>query len=320
MESIRTQYGTINGVKGIRYDREGQIQEVEVTAYSPLETAYGEFIPMYQTEQQLYDRTKKERPSVCFFSNNRIKSIALEEQTTVKTSIGDFDAELVTFYEDGSLKRVFPLNGHINGYWTEEDEATLAKVYSFQMPIGHFSAKIIGVHFYPTGKVRSVTLWPGEVIEIMTPQGKMHVRHGFSLYENGELESLEPAIETFVRSPIGIISCFDKDALGIHADQNSLVFNEDGTLQSLITSQNGVLVENDYGNTFRIEPQEVPSYIEETEVVTVPLKITFEQDKVRLDNGKDHWFPIKDHEFKVYNPANIVIRACTDCSSCSGCH
>lgn len=320
METIRTQYGTLNGVKGIRYDKEGQVQEVEVTAYSPLHTPYGEFIPMYEREQQLYERMKKERPSVSFYPNNSIKSIALEEQTIIETTIGTFDAELVTFYEDGALKRVFPLNGHINGYWTEEDEATLAKVYPFTLSVGQFSAKIIGVHFYPSGKVRSVTLWPGEVIELMTPQGKMLVRHGFSLYENGELESLEPAIETLVRSPIGIISCFDCDALGIHADQNSLMFHEDGTIKSLVTSKNGILVENDYGNTFRIEPQEVPSYVDETELVTVPLTITFEEQALRLNNGKDYWFPIKDHDFKLYNPANIVIRACTDCSSCSGCH
>ena len=35
-------------------------------------------------------------------------------------------AEQVSFYESGALKRIFPLNGTLSGYWTQEDEAKLA--------------------------------------------------------------------------------------------------------------------------------------------------------------------------------------------------
>ena len=46
------------------------------------------------------------------------------------------DAELVTFHADGSLRRVFPLNGKLSGYWTEADEGALAKAMELSTPLG----------------------------------------------------------------------------------------------------------------------------------------------------------------------------------------
>ena len=85
--------------------------------------------------------------------------------------LGAIPAELVTFYEDGQLDGVFPLNGHIGFGWTEAEELKLARPFTFSFSFGEVTAKIINVRFYPTGEVKSLTLWSGETVKLTTPAG-----------------------------------------------------------------------------------------------------------------------------------------------------
>jgi hypothetical protein len=38
---------------------------------------------------------------------------------------------LITFYEDGSIESLFPLNGQISAFWSEEEEGALARKFDF---------------------------------------------------------------------------------------------------------------------------------------------------------------------------------------------
>jgi hypothetical protein len=54
---------------------------------------------------------RKYKASVTFYGNRALKAVSLDAQQEVLTPIGEMPAELVTFYDTGELKRVFPLDG-----------------------------------------------------------------------------------------------------------------------------------------------------------------------------------------------------------------
>lgn len=314
-----TIYGELNGIVSSERYKSGTLKSCIFKAENILHTPHGDLVPQYSAAGY-GERQKKYRSAVAFYENGVIKSIALENQTMISTSLGVFPAELVTFYEDGSLKRIFPLNGKIDGFWTEEREGELAEKYLFQFPFGHFEAKIIGLQFYPSGAVKSLTLWPGEKIEIETPLKKMTVRNGFSLYEDGSLKSVEPAGPTSIETVIGELMAYDKDALGIHGDTNSLNFSRNGQLKSLVSTHTGVRVIEPTGKETDIAPKEVISIIDETELTVVPIEVRFERDLVILsDHEKEHEFPMEGARFTIFRPKMNSSRSCTNCSSCSGC-
>lgn len=139
-----------------------------------------------------------------------VNAVSLEEQQNILTPIGEFPAELVTFYDTGELKRIFPLDGKISGFGSEEDERTLHVPFSFSFDFSEFTALLSSLCFYRSRAIRSIPLFPGEVISVRTPLGgEIRVRNGFSLYESRRLESAEPAVPTPVLTPIGLITTYD---------------------------------------------------------------------------------------------------------------
>lgn len=319
MEVIETKYGDLIGATSYDTFFDGQVNECVLGQENEIETQYGTFIPQYSVMEASMSRVKKRRSSICFYENGNAKSIALETQTIVKTPIGDLPAELVTFYKDGRLNRVFPLNGQINGFWSEEDEESLCEPIEFSFSFGSFSAKIIGIRFYETGEVKSISLWPGEVIKITTPQGLMEVRTGISLYKNGKIKSVEPLHETRINTPIGIISAHDNDVIGIHGDANSLQFREDGKVEKLTSYLNGLIIKHKNGVLMVIEPEEVPSYVDINELMIQPIKLLFDDEYLTVLGRKTYKFSLKGHEFKV-KIADVSKNGCSGmCSSCSSC-
>lgn len=283
-----------------------------------IETQYATFVPQYTEGDAMFERTKKTHRPISYHKNGTIKSIALENQTKVKTPLGQFLAELVTFYDDGSLHKVFPLNGKITGFWTEEDEGNLAQPHDFSYPFGNFSAKIISVRFYPSGALKSLTLWPGEVITLSTSVGEIETRIGFSLYEDGTLKSVEPAKPVEISTPIGVFMAYDYDAIGVHADANSIVFSENGDLIGFKSSVNGVIVMKQDGTETKIMPKEVESYVEASDTVVLPISVEFQADKVVINNGVEHEFSLTTDTFEI--TSQLRSGCGSKCSSCSGCH
>ena len=236
----------------------------------------------------------------------------------LQTPLGVFEAELLTFYENGSINRLFPLNGQVDGYWSEKKEGELAKVLDFDLPVGKFSAKIISLHFYRSGALKSLTLWPGQRITIQTPVGRLRVRTGFSLYESGSLRSVEPSGAVELATPIGRVKAFDAEMLGMNADQNSIQFSPTGSLNSVKTIHTGLrVISADQVETI-IEPLETTSLIDISEMRTVPMQIDFTESTVGVVAHHTFSFAVSTHTFETFDRAQVIREACSSCSGCDG--
>lgn len=257
----------------------------DVTVYTvnernEIECGCGILVPQYSED----DVRRKYNGSVSYSKDGRMLSVSLEERTDVDTPLGHMTAEFLTFHDTGEIKRVFPVNGRISGYWSEQDERELCPVTDFDFPFSRFKARIINVCFYRSGSVRSLTLWPGEIIEIDSPCGRLHVKNGFSLYENGKMRSLEPANPVRVMTPIGEMTAFDPMALGINADRGSLVFDTDGNVISMRTVSDRVMVESS-GSALTMSPRIERSMTSDDEWVTVPMRMDFTADGILFDGN-----------------------------------
>ena len=204
-----------------------------------LPTPAGVLVPQYEPEDP---RRQRVQP-VELHPGGGLKAVSLQERAVVETPVGPMTAERVTFHPGGELRRVFPLDGKISAYWSVENETALAGPQRMQTPIGVVSARIISVHFFPSGALRSVTLWPGERVTIVTPQGPASVSVGFSFHESGALRSFEPDAPFEAKTPVGTVLAFDTDPEGgMAADLNSLQFDEAGNVTALTTATDKVVV------------------------------------------------------------------------------
>lgn len=293
----------------------GEMQECRLNERNVIHTRYGELVPQYTIQ----GFRKKELKSLSFYRSGNIRSICLEDQTDVQTPLGVFPAELVTFYEDGSLDSVFPLNGQIGFGWSEAEEAALAEKYDFNFPFASFSAKIIGLRFYASGRLKSLTLWPGEKIRIKTPLGEFPARIGFKLYENGSLESFEPASPVTVETPIGPVKTFDTAALAIDASVNSVQLDRQGGIAHLVTSGDIFVLDADGTETVFSSRQKL-GLMDDT-VLKVPIDLFFNGDTVLIDNGaRAASFAINKNRFTVRPDFDMSGLMCDgNCDGCTGC-
>lgn len=315
MESINTKYGVLKGLNYVKYYADGAMKECTLDKLNKLETPYGLLIPKYEYGEE----RSKHIPSVAFYDNGNLRKIYFEKQTDVNTSIGILPAELITFYEDESIKRIFPLNGKITGYWSEEDEYNLAEEIEIDISTGKLKEKIISVYFYKSGSIKSITFWSKNDIKINSPLGDVFVRIGVSLYEDGKLKSFEPAKPTAISTEIGSIMAYDTQAMGIYGDSNSVKFSNEGRVESLITSTDTIEVISKKGEKSLYEPLLKSSVIDENFMEIVPLNIEFHEYKVKFSSGIHHRFPAE----YIINQYNFHIKSSPfeesfPCSSCTG--
>lgn len=310
---LRTRYGVLSGCIGVESDADGNVTACSFEEENRIALPCGTLIPRWGEENV----RRKAIASVRFFPGGALRRVALESQTPVRTPLGPLPAELVTFYEDGALQRVFPLNGKLSGYWSEQDEAKLAVPVPFRFPFGSFSVKIVSVHFYRSGKIRSITFFPGEQAVLQTPAGPAAVRIGFSLYEDGALRSAEPAQPVLLRTPIGGIRAFDPGAVGIHADNGSLRFTKEGRIRTVTAYGQKVEIRRAGLPPETVAPLVRPSPLDETKTIVIPVSIRFEAGRVLLDNGSPHRYPLSECSFSVL-PAERSA-SCADCSLCGKC-
>ncbi len=296
----------------------GRIKECILCEKNVIKTKYGDLIPKYGEDEV----RKKYCPSISFYESGKVKSISLESSTLIKTTLGTFPTELVTFYESGSLKRIFPLNGKLSGYWSQEDEEQLCEEFQFYFPFGSFKTKIIGLCFYESGNLKSMTLWPGETVILKNADRLIPVRIGFSLYENGKLKSVEPAYEITVTTLIGELTAYNESALGINADCNSLIFTENGSIQALCTSSSKVAIFEKGGSFETMKAEVKPDPFEEGVFSLIPLEISFEGHYVNFKSSKKRIYDINTTRFTIINDSGTdsgSSLSCTDCSACNLC-
>jgi hypothetical protein len=218
---------------------DGSPAEVLPTERIELPTPAGVLVPQYEPEDP---RRQRVQP-VELHPGGGLKAVSLQEKAEIETPVGPMAAERVTFHPGGQLRRVFPLDGKISAYWSVENETALAGPQRMKTPIGVVTARIISVHFFPSGALRSVTLWPGERVTIATPQGPASVSVGFSFHESGALRSFEPDAPFEAKTLVGTVLAFDTDPEGgMAADLNSLQFDEAGNVTALTTATDKVVV------------------------------------------------------------------------------
>ncbi len=313
MNLSKTKYGVLEGISSVELYENGKIKECSVNKENVLITPVGNLIPQYRDD----DVRNKYIKSLSFYENGNIKKIALHKQTVVKSGFGPVKAELITFYESGKIKRLFPLNGKITAYWTEENEYEMAVPQEFIFPFGKIKKKVISILYYETGNIKSLTLWPKELLTIDTPAGKLGIRYGIGMYPDGGLRACEPAYPILINTPIGEISAFDVEASGISGDKNSLNFNEDGSIKSIITSTDSIEVTKKSGKRIQFEPGLRPSMLGEEGMDIIPLKVEFYEDKIRIN--ENNVYVTGDCSFTIKNNILKKLSSCSDCSKCNGC-
>ena len=312
MGECNTKYGKIEGVTSISYYSTGEINECTINDYCEINTALGTFVPRYEDDGVRSKSTK----SLSFYKNGDIKSISLNERTVVNTPIDAVKAELITFYKNEKIRKVFPLNGQITGFWNEQNEYELAEEMEFDFPFGSFNNKIICISFYDSGKLKGLTLWPKDNITIETPCGTLNVRIGITVYENGKLKSCEPVKPVQVETPIGSVIAYDINALGVDGDKNSLNFYEDGEIKSLYTSTDKIEVYDKNGHATTFQPKLKPGLFNDNVMDIIPFNIEFYDGKVRFNDSEEESFQIDQCIFKISNFSTNITKETNSCTGC----
>ncbi|MFZ5813234.1 MAG: hypothetical protein ACOY4F_14445 [Thermodesulfobacteriota bacterium] len=246
MEIVSTRYGAFRVQGMVERHPDGSPRAVTPVAETLIETRHGVFSPRHTA----VDERKKTGASLEFHPDGSLRSIILEDRAVVSTPAGPVVAEQIVLHPDGGVKRVFPLCGKTSAYWSEEDEARLLDPFPARTPLGTITARYLSLGFDPAGRLRSLTLWPGESVELETPVGRMAVRIGAAFYPDGALRSVEPARPTRVPTPVGDILAYDPDAVGVTGDVNSLGFDSDGRLVRVAAVRTALMVGGD-GQAFR---------------------------------------------------------------------
>jgi hypothetical protein len=270
----------LRGVTGRILHPSGTIRDCNLNEHNVIPTSCGDLIPRYE---KLEVRTKPGQ-SLSFYKSGALRSVYLEDQTEVTTPIGPLPAELISFYEDGSLNTLFPLNGQLSYAWTEQNEKSLAEDWSMTFAFGTVTAKMIAVRFHPSGEVRSLTLWPGEAILLNTPLGEIACRTGVAVHPNGAMASFEPAMPTAIETPIGYVLAYDVDAFTVDGDQNSVRFDDQGNLTH-VTTAGEVVVEGPAG-TVRISSNTRYALTADV-LVKLSIELSFEGDQVVITTGRE---------------------------------
>jgi hypothetical protein len=266
-----------------------------------IDTEYGKLIPAYTED----DARRKYNGSISCSNNGHLHSISLESMTDIMTPIGPVPAEHMIFYDTGEIKRIFPVNGKISGYWSEQDERRLCPLLKICHPLTTFKSRIINLTFYRSGNIKSITLWPNERIYVRSPVGKILVKNGFSLYENGTLRSLEPAKPVDLETPIGLIVAFDTTAIGINADNSSVTFDNTGKIASLKTDSIRVTISTDSSVT-SISPKMERSMTSDDEWIVMPINIRFTPDGIMFDECGPYDMKSNRFSIEIYNNPTIV--------------
>jgi hypothetical protein len=281
METVNTAYGPLPVAGRPDLYPDGGVRAMHVAGPVALETSLGRLVPQYTID----DSRRMHQPPLTFHENGQVRSLPLESRTVVETSAGAIPAELVTFHPNGAVARVFPLNGKLSGYWTEADEAGLAETLRLETPIGPLASKFVAVAFGPEGALRSLTLWPGEVVTVKTPVGNAPVRLGLSFYPSGSLRSIEPAKPLETTTALGLVWAYDPDAVGISGDENSLVFSPEGEVARIATVRTSLTASFADGARVEVAPAVRESICGDGDREITPLVLEIAEEAVIARHG-----------------------------------
>jgi hypothetical protein len=272
---LETPLGRLIGAGECELYPDGALKGVRLSAQNVVLTPSGPVRPLYVWD----DPRRRYGPSLVFYPSGVIKSVRLAQRESLSLPLKT-TVERLSWYENGALRHLFPLDGQLGPYWSERDERSLSEPITIDLGWLKFSALIISASFYPNQNLKSLTLWPGERVEVPTSLGVVEARLGLSFYPNGELKSLEPARGTTLKTPIGLIKPYDPSAIVLREEDNSLKFRSDGSLYSLAAMIEIEVKEGGLKKIFR--PFSRPHYFVEGQKEFFPLVVRFEKDGIMV--------------------------------------
>lgn len=244
------------------------------------------------------DQRSKQRESVSYFDNGNIKSVYLEGFRQVHTPMGVMQAEMITFYDTGEVNRVFPVYGQISGFWSEAQEGELVPKADIHVGENEINCRIGCYHFYKSGRLKSVTLWPGDRVNVKAGAYNVLARFGISFYESGAVRSVEPSRPAIIKIKDLEFEAFDHQAIGISGDNSSLCFYENGDVKSLVTSTTALIITMN-GSEYTVE--EVGPILEYSPMsvdmkVMSPIKYQFDRTHIAVTDayGTEHVYAYAD--------------------------
>lgn len=261
-----------------------------------IKTAYGNLIPCYEAS----DVRQRYREALERYPSGALRSIYLQDRTVIWTQAGKLHAELITFYECGTIKRVFPTYGKISAYHTEEDEYEEADTDRLEVGNGAVEAKMQCVWFDRSGFVKSITIFNKDRMNFATKYGMLTTDLGAEFDEDGRLVSVETVFDTQLYTEFGILHPFNPQRDPMHAEKASLGFDKEGNLLRFSTVRDRVTIADQNGNTKAFVPR-----IEEDPYtgfpVWVPVKVEFAEDAIKVSAGKnsEEVFDRKKHQITL---------------------
>ncbi|MFV0529764.1 MAG: hypothetical protein ACK5MN_13735 [Lachnospiraceae bacterium] len=286
-----------------------------------IQTHYGELLP--RDEEEIDARTRN-RKSVAYYASGALKSVYLKEASYIDSPLGRTEAEFVTFYESGELRRLFPLFGKVSGYWSEEDEIALAKVMCIELPFARLAHKISCVSFYKSGNIKSISFYKDEVFSFRAGKKELYGRIGLALYEDGSVRSAEPAFPQLLSTKYGMLEVYDNQPLAIHGDRNSLQFAPDHTLLAAKSAATGVRLHKAGLPVEEVIPEIRPSLLDLDQTVVAAITVELIAGGIRVTDSDNAVREYLEAEYEITffkNRAYTPSADCGDCSNCvSGCY
>lgn len=309
--------GTIKGVLQADYYSNQMLRSCRIKEKNEIIVKDMVYIPKYTQD----DFRTKYRDNIKFYETGEIKSIYLEQQQEIKTRVGKVKAELVTFYKSGHIKRVFPLYGEVNGFWSQEEEKQQLSDTVLEIKGQILRGKMSCIHFYESGRLKSITLWEDESIVVKSPYGEIEVCKGISFYESEDIESLEPMKPFYLGiKEYGFIASANF-ANQIHGDINSLQFTKEGNVRALSSGVTSFILQSEHEKVI-ISPMFKESDVNVGTFELVPISIEWVSDMLVIEDS-DHkiWkFDRKVFSLKTTQETSYIKylekKKCGDCSSC----
>nr|WP_294486246.1 hypothetical protein [uncultured Anaerosporobacter sp.] len=279
------------------------------------------FIPRYSQP----DARSRSKESVVRYEDGELKSIYLESISEIHTPIGILPAEYITFYRNEKIHRVFPVYGQISGFWTEVEEKELLTKSTVKIGDTLYSGMFSCICFYETGEVKSLTIWPGEHLDVDTTYGKIVVRYGISFYKDGKMQSLEPEKSTVIEHRTGTYIAHNPLAIGVTGDDNSLCFDEEGKVVKLTTVLTGIRCIPSNGEPeFELKAKLMLSPYDIMEDILIPVEVTFEKEGISFTDSYKvtRFYSYSRYSLCAYQERDNIPYMCSgDCSGCNGgCH
>ena len=315
---VNSIYGDLNHEISCSFFEDGKIKSCKFEDENIIKTPVGKLIPKYQ----LSETRTRDKDSVEFYSNGLIKSIYLENVTNIITPIGIIGCEFITFYESGSIHRIFPTFGKVSGTWSEEEEIKLAPIIKVDCGDVIIYNKLSCICFYEKATIKSITLYTGEKVMVRVNGGEIEARFGIAFYENGAIKSIEPATPTLVNTSIGMVIAYDNNPVGIHGDTNSLEFDESGEVTAVTTIQSGIEVIDKYGEIIHIGALRKPSLLDIEVMQMFPIKISIQSNGIEItdSNNQEKFYDSSKFTFSTFYNMLYMPDGCGgNCSSCKGC-